>query len=307
MLALKGSMLGNENKIVTETALTATASATHCPFDDCTGGDHTGASGGGHGSGSGSGYCGHSGWNNRGRGRSHSTGRGDRGNNANASSSRYPTPHGPWICFNPYTQGAPMWRGAPLHDLRSPADAICNPLNNMTPPSQASWVVDFGTTSHMSSDNGIIPPLLPLPYPVYVTVGNGAQVPVRFYSNMHLCLPSSNFVVKRFLCLPSLIQNLISVRQFTHDNVVSIEFDPFVFPVKDLWAGHVIIRCNSSSDLYTIPPIPTASSTQALISCVAPTVVWHTRLGLPGNAVLNKLHNSSSISYNKTNQLMCHA
>jgi hypothetical protein len=123
----------------------------------------------------------------------------------------------------------------------------------MVPPSQAGWVVDSGATSHMSSENGTVPPLIPLPSPVYVTVGNGAWVPVCFYSNMHLCLPSSNFVLKNVIRVPSLIQNLISVHQFTRDNAVSIEFDLFGFSVKDLRIRHVIIRCNSSGDLYTIP------------------------------------------------------
>jgi hypothetical protein len=106
----------------------------------------------------------------------------------------------------------------------------------MAPPSQVGfgWVVDFGATSHKSSDNGIVPPLLPLSYPVYVTVGNGARVPVHFYSDMHLCLPSSNFILKSVLRVPSLIHNLISVHQFTCDNVVTIQIDLFVFSVKDL-------------------------------------------------------------------------
>jgi hypothetical protein len=75
---------------------------------------------------------------------------------------------------------------------------------------------------------------LSLPYPVYITVSNGARVLVCFYSNMHLCLPSSNFVLKSVLRVPSLIQNLIFVHQFTRDNVVSTEFDPLVFSIKDL-------------------------------------------------------------------------
>jgi hypothetical protein len=250
MLALKESMLSNENRIVSELALTATAFTTRCPSDDCTGGGHIGASRGGCDSGSG--YHGYSGRNNRNRGGGRGTSRGDGGNNANANSSRYPTPHGPWVCFNSYTQGTPKWRRPPrgtgllghallvpiyVHDLRSAAGVgLVAALNNMAPPSQVGfgWVVDFGGTSHKSSDNGIVPPLLPLPYPVYVTVGNGAWVPVHFYSDMHLCLPSSNFVLKSVLRVPSLIQNLISVHQFTCVNVVTIQIDLFVFSVKDL-------------------------------------------------------------------------
>jgi hypothetical protein len=158
----------------------------------------------------------------------------------------------------------------------------------------------------MSSENGIVPPLIPLPYPVYVTVGNGAQVPVRFYSNMHLCLPSSNFVLKSVLRVPSLIENLIYVRQFTHGNVVSIEFDPFGFSVKDLRTRRMIIRCNSLGDLYTIPPVPDASSPKAPVSSATTSTVWHACLGHPGNAVFNKLQSSRLIQCNKPDHRTCH-
>jgi hypothetical protein len=105
----------------------------------------------------------------------------------------------------------------------------------------------------MSSDHGTAPPLLSLPYPVYVTIGNGAHVPVRFYSNMHLWLPSSNFVLKSVLRVPSLIQNLIYVHKFTRDNVVSIEFDPLGFSIKDLKTRGKIIRCNRPFHLNRSP------------------------------------------------------
>jgi hypothetical protein len=185
--------------------------------------------------------------------------------------------------------------------------ALIAALNNMAPLSQAGWVIDSGATSHMSSDNGIVPPLLPLPYPMYITVGNGAHVLVCFYSNMHLCLPSSNFVLKSVLRVPSLIQILISVRQFTRDNVVYIEFDPLDFSVKDLKTQREIIHCNSLSDLYTIPPAPVTPSRQAFISSAAPAPIWHTHLGHPSPIVLNKLQSSSSIVCNKSAHRMCHA
>jgi transposase InsO family protein len=184
--------------------------------------------------------------------------------------------------------------------------ALIAALNNMAPPSQAGWIIDSGSTSHMSSENGTIPPLLPLPYPVYVTIGNGARVSVYFYSSMHLYLASSNFVLKSVLRVPSLIQNLISVRQFTRDNAVSIEFDSFGFSVKDLKTRRVIIRYNSSGDLYTIPPALVAPSHQAFISSAAPAPIWHARLGHPGPTVLNKLQSSSSIVCNKSTHSMCH-
>jgi hypothetical protein len=112
----------------------------------------------------------------------------------------------------------------------------------------------------MDFEHGTVPYLLPLPYAVMVTVGNSSQVPIHFYSNMHLWLPSYNFVLKNVLLVPSLIKNLILVHQFTCDNVVSIEFDSLDFYVKDLRTRSVIICYNSSGNLYTIPLAATATS-----------------------------------------------
>jgi hypothetical protein len=106
MLTLKESMLTNEPKVTSETALAATTSPPPYPPGGCTRkpGVHDGGCGGGDG------HHGHGGRNNRGHGRN---GRGGRGGN-NITSTRTPsTPQGPWSCFSPYTQVTPTWRGAP--------------------------------------------------------------------------------------------------------------------------------------------------------------------------------------------------
>lgn len=46
---------------------------------------------------------------------------------------------------------------------------------------------------------------------------------------------------------------MIFVRQFTKDNNCTIEFDAFGFSIKDIQTQHVIMRCSSAGDLYTIP------------------------------------------------------
>ena len=51
---------------------------------------------------------------------------------------------------------------------------------------------------------------------------------------------------------PKLIKNLISVRQFTKDNSVSVEFDPCGFSVNDLQTGARLVRCDSTGDLYPL-------------------------------------------------------
>jgi hypothetical protein len=45
---------------------------------------------------------------------------------------------------------------------------------------------------------------------------------------------------------PHIIQNLLSVRQFTTDNLCYIEFDPFGLTVKDLATRSLLAQCDSS-------------------------------------------------------------
>jgi hypothetical protein len=53
-----------------------------------------------------------------------------------------------------------------------------------------------------------------------------------------------------FLYLFLLLKILFLSVKLTHDSSMSIELDPFGLPVKDLRARMVILRCDSSDDLY---------------------------------------------------------
>jgi len=69
------------------------------------------------------------------------------------------------------------------------------------------------------------------PVPSSIVVGNGSLLPVT--STGAALLPGS-LRLNNVLVSPSLIKNLISVRQFTSDNNCSVEFDPAGCSAKDL-------------------------------------------------------------------------
>lgn len=116
------------------------------------------------------------------------------------------------------------------------------------------WEIDSGALSHMSSNDGTLSSLHPLPVPHSVTVGNGASMPVTVSGHTYIHTPCrQSFTLKDVLYVPTLIRNLLSVRKFTRDNKCSIELNPIGFSVKDLKMKAVILRCNSSGDLYIIP------------------------------------------------------
>nr|GFB62495.1 ribonuclease H-like domain-containing protein [Tanacetum cinerariifolium] len=54
--------------------------------------------------------------------------------------------------------------------------------------------------------------------------------------------------------------NSSRIRQFVRDNKCTIEFNEFGFSVKDFWTRQILLRCDSTGDLYpvTSPSYPKA-------------------------------------------------
>ncbi|WVZ96184.1 hypothetical protein U9M48_041853, partial [Paspalum notatum var. saurae] len=243
-----------------------------------------------------------------------------------------PRPTGPWVCFGPWTgpQPAPAWRPSapgllgpypqantafagpqtsqPRRLLVStgcrlaatagaklgPGGSDCCPSKHAA-AGRGPRVMDTGATSHMTSSDGILLSRTPPSYSS-ITVGNGTSIPVIAQGHSLLPASSSRFNLNNVLVVPSLVRNLLSVRQFTRDNSCSVEFDPFGFSVKDLQTRREILRCASSGDLYTFPA---EHSSVAHAYLAVPSVVWHQRLGHPAPATLASLQNSGVISCNK--------
>ncbi|GJW44458.1 ribonuclease H-like domain-containing protein, partial [Tanacetum coccineum] len=88
------------------------------------------------------------------------------------------------------------------------------------------------------------------------------------------------------------------------DNNCTVEFDAFGLSVKDFLTRHILLRCDSSGDLY---PVTQPSLTpHALLS--VNTTTWHQRLGHPGEEVLRSLVSRQFISCNKDKSPhVCHA
>jgi histone deacetylase 1/2 len=115
-------------------------------------------------------------------------------------------------------------------------------------------------------------------------VGNGDTLPVTHWASTSIPTVRSPLYLNNVLVSPSLVKNLILVRSLTHDNNISIEFDPFGFSVKDLPTRTVILRCDSTGDLY-----PLATSMPEALTATAPSVMlWHQRLGHPGRNTLRQ-------------------
>jgi hypothetical protein len=165
-------------------------------------------------------------------------------------------------------------------------------------------VIDSGASSHITANPGMVTASPSSVFPSSIIVGNGATLPV--IGTGYSVLPGP-FRLDNVLIAPDIIRNLLSVRKFTTDNLVSVEFDPLGVSVKDLRTRNTLLRCDSTGPLYTLQ-LP--SSTAGLCALVAtPSLsTWHRRLGHPGKATLQNLARTSSIVCSKPgDDSLCHA
>nr|GEY24258.1 ribonuclease H-like domain-containing protein [Tanacetum cinerariifolium] len=107
-----------------------------------------------------------------------------------------------------------------------------------------------------------------------VTVGDGYLIPVTNSVHSVLSTPFRPLRLNNVLITPNIVKNLISIRQFVHDNSCIVEFDPFGFSVKDFITRRVLLCCDSTGDLYPVrkpSTIPHAFFTSQYM--------WHQGLG----------------------------
>ncbi|KAJ9546350.1 hypothetical protein OSB04_018893 [Centaurea solstitialis] len=171
-------------------------------------------------------------------------------------------------------------------------------------PGTTNWYMDTGATDHVHADSGILHSVLGTHDSRSIQVGNGSLMPVM--QTGHAPFPLTNpyrpLHLHNILISPNIIKNLISVRQFTRQNKVSIEFDGFGFTVKDYETRRPLIRCDSEGPLYPVQ----STTPQVLLSASRST--WHQRLGHPNDQVLQSLVQNNVIScYSNKSSSLCNS
>lgn len=166
--------------------------------------------------------------------------------------------------------------------------------------------MDTCTTSHMTADAGILSSYFNSSTKNHnFVVGSGHLIPVVGHGSTNLAPPHPPFVLQNVLHAPKLIKNLISVRKFTTDNMVSISFDSFGFSVNDLQTGTRLMRCDSVGDLYPLFSNSQATSPKHSAFTTMSHDIWHNRLGHSGDTIINSLRRNKFIDCNKACKTFC--
>ncbi|KAL2902682.1 Retrovirus-related Pol polyprotein from transposon RE2 [Bienertia sinuspersici] len=171
------------------------------------------------------------------------------------------------------------------------------------------WYMDTGATSHITSSKGNLSSCFQLSNHKNnsIIVGNGSMIPIRGYGNASLNPKNPSLTLKNVLHAPNLVKNLISVRKFANDNIVSVEFDPFGFSVKDMRTGSNLMRCERSGELYPFTTNFQAISSPTPSYAAISSSVWHSRLGHSRDAILSSLRHNNLITCNNTRNTVCHS
>jgi hypothetical protein len=181
--------------------------------------------------------------------------------------------------------------------------ALISVLNNMSlqgSPTAPNWVMDTGASTHVSN-HGNLTSLSPSTSSSRILVGNGSSIPVSCTGSSTIATSSHPLHLHDLLVAPKLIENLLSIHQLTRDNLISVEFDPRGFSIKDLHTKVEILRCNSDGDLYPLA----ALVARTLLATAASR--WHQRLGHPGNKALSQVLSSFDFTCNKDSSSPCNA
>jgi hypothetical protein len=178
--------------------------------------------------------------------------------------------------------------------------ALISALHVLSIAPNGAWVANSGALAHMTANHGNLLHSTPADHLPSVIVGNGSSIPITHRGTSSLFSPSRTFHLNDVLVTPNIVKDLLSVRRFTTDNSLSMEFDPFGVSVKDLATKEVLLRCSSSDDLY--PIFAPASPHQALPALSITMDLWHCRLGHPGvSLVFNKSFPCNNVDH------LCHA
>nr|GEU97753.1 Toll/interleukin-1 receptor (TIR) domain-containing protein [Tanacetum cinerariifolium] len=130
--------------------------------------------------------------------------------------------------------------------------------------------MDTGASSHLAENTGMFTSFSNPSLYKSVFVGNGQPIPVTYTCHSLLHTPHEPLHLHHVIVTPNIIKNLISVRKFTRDNNVAVDFEAYGFSVKEYQTHRLLLCCDSTGDLYPVTQQPSSTTTFALLS-LSPT------------------------------------
>lgn len=93
-------------------------------------------------------------------------------------------------------------------------------------PDDSEWYVDSSATTHITTDLSNLQVQNDYTGTDNVTVGNGSSLPISYVGQASIpsCSSSQSLLLNNILYVPSITKNLLSISQFTKDNMCYLNF-----------------------------------------------------------------------------------
>jgi hypothetical protein len=145
--------------------------------------------------------------------------------------------------------------------------------------------------------------------PEQIHAANGGGMRITHVGQSTLFTPHQNLSLKNVLHVPSSQGNLVSIHWVTRDNLVFVEYHPYVFLVKHPLMRKVLLRNRCNGGPYPFPSLE-QSTTKCPLSTVKPSIsCWHECLAHPSMVVTKRVLNDNKLAFSKepTSTVVCNA
>nr|XP_009786936.1 PREDICTED: uncharacterized protein LOC104234972 [Nicotiana sylvestris] len=158
------------------------------------------------------------------------------------------------VCPSPKANSGSMMNGR----------LISNFASSPNPPTQ-TWLIDSGTTHHITVDFDNLGIYSEYQGPEEVTLGNDSKLPISHVGKSSVIVSNNKFNIDNILHIPIATHNLLSISSFAKSNNVSVELFPNYFLIKDLATREIRYTGFMSEGLYSLPVLKSLSP----VSCAA--------------------------------------
>ncbi|GAA0162996.1 hypothetical protein LIER_18974 [Lithospermum erythrorhizon] len=167
-----------------------------------------------------------------------------------------------------------------------------------------SWYLDSGASNHFTADLQNLSLHNEYNGSDHITIGNGNSLAIDHIGTSHIPISKSNsLTLNNVLHVPAIKKNLLSVSQLTLNNNVFIEFHASRCFVKN-FQGQVLLKGTIDHGLYRFEASASSpyisqsinkSQQFAMVGERTSSDVWHSGLGHPSTAIVDRILNISTV------------
>ena len=158
-----------------------------------------------------------------------------------------------------------------------------------------NWYMDTGATDHITGELDKLTTHEKYNGKEQIHTASGAGMDIKHVGHSIIHTPIRNIQLKNILHVPKAEKNLISAHRLAVDNHAFVEVHPRFFAIKDQVTKNLLLRGPCRNGLYPLPTSSLATSKQVL-GAIKPTMSrWHSRLGHPSLAIVQKVVSSNNL------------